>query len=214
MGVITRTMSRFFALIAVLSLSCALATNEAGTKYFEENKKKDGVVTLPSGLQYKVLRKGDGTDHPTADSSCECHYEGTLIDGTEFNSSYKRGSPTSFAPNQVIKGWTEAMQLMVEGDKWEMYIPSDLAYGESGSPPKIPGGSALIFRMEIIKIKGDKVDAITCEPSTGDGCNEKEKAFVEKMKAKDAEALQKELKRLKGMKGSAMKPELQTWLMR
>ena len=77
----------------------------------------------------------------------------TLINGEEFDSSYKRGSPTSFAPNQVIKGWTEAMQLMVESDKWEMYIPSDLAYGESGSPPKIPGGSALIFRMEIIKIK-------------------------------------------------------------
>merc|ERR1711924_37379 len=153
------TMSRFFALIAVLSLSCALATNEAGTKYLEENKKKDGVITLPSGLQYKVLRKGDGTDHPTADSSCECHYEGTLIDGTEFDSSYKRGSPTSFAPNQVIKGWTEAMQLMVQGDKWEMYIPYDLAYGERGSPPKIPGYSCLIFVMEIIKIKGATVPA-------------------------------------------------------
>merc|ERR1711934_518077 len=206
MGVITRTMSRFFALIAVLSLSCALATNEAGTKYLEENKKKDGVVTLPSGLQYEVLRKGSGTDHPTADSSCECHYEGTLIDGTEFDSSYKRGSPTSFAPNQVIKGWTEAMQLMVEGDKFELYIPSELAYGESGSPPKIPGGSALIFRMEIIKIKGNKVDAITCDPATGTGCNDKEKAFVEKMKSKDAEALKKELKRLQGMDGSMMEP--------
>merc|ERR1712216_462161 len=214
MGVITRTMSRFFALIAVLSLSCALATNEAGTKYLEENKKKDGVITLPSGLQYKVLRKGDGTDHPTADSSCECHYEGTLIDGTEFDSSYKRGSPTSFAPNQVIKGWTEAMQLMVEGDKWEMYIPSDLAYGESGSPPKIPGCSALVFRMQIIKIKGGKKPAMTCEPSTLAGCNDKEKAFVEKMKSKDGEALKKELKRLQGMNGGSMKPELQQWMQR
>merc|ERR1711968_293550 len=197
-------------LIILLFAICtvAVATNEAGKKYLEENKSKEGVVTLPSGLQYKVLRKGDGAHHPTVDSPCECHYEGTLINGDEFDSSYKRGSPTSFAPNQVIKGWTEAMQLMVEGDKFEMYIPSDLAYGESGSPPKIPGGSALIFRMEIIKIRGDKVDAITCEPSTGDGCNEKEKAFVEKMKAKDAEALQKELKRLKGMNGSSMKPEL------
>lgn len=102
----------------------------------------------------------------------------TLIDGTEFDSSYKRGSPTTFAPNQVIKGWTEAMQLMVEGDKVELYIPSDLAYGESGSPPKIPGGSALVFRMEIIKIKGDKVDAITCEPSTLEGCNDKEKVHL------------------------------------
>ena len=77
---------------------------------------------------------------------------GTLIDGTVFDSSYARGSPTSFAPNQVIKGWTEAMQLMVEGDKWEMYIPSDLAYGDRGSPPKIGGGETLIFQMEIIKV--------------------------------------------------------------
>merc|ERR1711934_883384 len=192
MGVITRTMSRFFALIAVLSLSCALATNEAGTKYLEENKKKDGVVTLPSGLQYKVLREGDGAFHPTADSSCSCHYEGTLIDGTEFDSSYGRGQPTSFAPNQVIKGWTEAMQLMVEGDKWEMYIPSDLAYGERGSPPKIPGGSALIFRMEIIKINGGKVPASRCEPSSGKGCDDRSKKYIKKMSKRTVEQLQKE----------------------
>merc|ERR1711988_1775932 len=192
-----------FAFFALAFVALAAATNEAGTKYLAENKNKEGVITLPSGLQYKVLRKGDGAHHPTKDSPCECHYEGTLIDGSEFDSSYKRGSPTTFAPNQVIKGWTEAMQLMVEGDKWEMYIPSDLAYGESGSPPKIPGGSALIFRMEIIKIKGDKVDAITCDPGTLEGC-----------KAKDAEALKKELKRLQGMNGSSMKPELQAWMMR
>merc|ERR1712070_462705 len=204
----------FLLCIAALCATAVSATNEEGTKYLEANKAKEGVVTLPSGLQYKVLRKGDGAFHPTADSSCECHYEGTLIDGTEFDSSYKRGSPTSFAPNQVIKGWTEAMQLMVEGDKFELYIPSELAYGESGSPPKIPGGSALIFRMEIIKIKGNKVDAITCDPATGTGCNDKEKAFVEKMKNKDAEALKKELKRLQGMNGSSMKPELQAWMMR
>jgi FKBP-type peptidyl-prolyl cis-trans isomerase FklB len=135
------------------------------------NKAKEGVVTLASGLQYKVLRKGDGSFYPTKDSSCECHYEGTLIDGTEFDSSYARGTPTSFAPNQVISGWTEAMQLMVEGDKWEMYIPSDMAYGERGSPPKIPGGSALIFRMEIIKIKGDKVAANRCDVATLEGCD-------------------------------------------
>merc|ERR1712216_624464 len=199
---------------ALLVVALANATNEAGTKYLEENKKKDGVITLPSGLQYKVLKKGSGAHHPTKDSPCECHYEGTLIDGTEFDSSYKRGEPTSFAPNQVIKGWTEAMQLMVEGDKFELYIPSELAYGESGSPPKIPGGSALIFRMEIIKIKGNKVDAITCDPATGTGCNDKEKAFVEKMKSKDAEALKKELKRLQGMNGGSMKPELQQWMQR
>merc|ERR1712159_653402 len=203
-----------FAFFALAFVALAAATNEAGTKYLAENKNKEGVITLASGLQYKVLNVGDGLYHPKVNSPCGCHYEGTLIDGTEFDSSYKRGTPTTFAPNQVIKGWTEAMQLMVEGDKWEMYIPSDLAYGESGSPPKIPGGSALIFRMEIIKIKGDKVDAITCDPTSLEGCNDKEKGFVEKMKAKDAEALKKELKRLQGMNGSMMKPELQAWMAR
>merc|ERR1712057_140821 len=84
-----------------------------------------------------------------------------------------------FAPNQVIKGWTEAMQLMVEGDKWEMYIPSELGYGDSGSPPKIKGGDVLVFTMEIIKIKGDSKPAITCDPTSMAGCNDKEKAFAE-----------------------------------
>merc|ERR1719379_1528731 len=113
-------------LIAATLVAGAAASNAEGIKFLEENKGKPGVITLPSGLQYKVLRTGDGDSHPTPDSSCECHYEGKLIDGSVFDSSYARGSPTSIAPNQVIKGWTEAMQLMVEGDKWEMYIPSEL----------------------------------------------------------------------------------------
>ena len=94
-------------LLAVL----AHATDEAGLKYLEAKGKEEGVVTIPSGLMYKVLRAGTGDSHPTADSSCSCHYAGTLIDGTEFDSSYGRGEPTDFAPNQVIKGWTEAMQV-------------------------------------------------------------------------------------------------------
>jgi len=142
----------------------AMAANangaEASLAFLEANKTKDGVLVLPSGLQYKVLRAGRGLEHPKVGTSCECHYAGTLLDGTEFDSSYKRGSPTSFAPNQVIKGWTEAMQLMVEGDKWEMYIPMELAYGPSGKPPKIPAAAALIFIMEIIKIKGDTVPKV------------------------------------------------------
>merc|ERR1719436_569946 len=142
----------------LLLLGPAVATDAKGKEFLEAKAKEEGVVTLPSGLLYKVLKKGEGKYHPTADSPCDCHYAGTLIDGTEFDSSYKRGKPTTFAPNQVIKGWTEAMQLMVEGDKWELYIPSDLAYGDRGAGGKIPGGAALVFQMEIIKIKGDKVD--------------------------------------------------------
>ena len=106
----------------LIALACVAAvsagTNAEGLKFLEENKKKEGVITLDSGMQYKVLRAGDGIHHPTVSAPCECHYKGTLIDGTQFDSSYDRGSPTTFAPNQVIKGWTEAMQLMVEGDKW------------------------------------------------------------------------------------------------
>jgi len=132
---------------------------EAGAKFLEENKSKDRVVTLSSGLQYKVLNEGRGMDHPTASTPCECHYAGRLLDGSQFDSSYSRGQPTTFAPNQVIKGWTEAMQMMVQGDKWEMYIPYNLAYGEDGKPPKIPAAACLIFIMEIIKIKGPTVPA-------------------------------------------------------
>merc|ERR1711972_767883 len=120
-----------------------------------------GVVKLPSGLLYKVLRNGTGTFHPTVDSPCECNYAGQLINGVEFDSSYKRGEPTTFAPNQVIKGWTEAMQMMVEGDKWEMYIPSELAYGKRGAGGVIPPDAALVFQMELMKIKGNKVAAKT-----------------------------------------------------
>merc|ERR1712179_235843 len=102
----------------------------------------------------------------------------------EFDSSYKRGDPTTFAPDQVIKGWTEAMQLMVEGDKWEMYIPSELGYGDGGSGAKIKGGDVLIFRMEILKIKGDKKAADKCDVATLAGCNDKQKGYVQKQKEK------------------------------
>jgi FKBP-type peptidyl-prolyl cis-trans isomerase FklB len=142
-----------------LASGAAADAAAAGKKFLEENKKKDGIITLASGLQYKVLREGIGMEHPQVGTPCECHYAGRLLDGTEFDSSYKRGSPTTFAPNQVIKGWTEAMQLMVQGDKWEMYIPYDLAYGKSGKPPKIPPAACLVFVMEIMKIKGATVPA-------------------------------------------------------
>lgn len=154
-------MLKLLAYVPVVVL--AVASNTFGTKFLEDNKVKDGVVTLPSGLQYKVLRRGTGHYHPTVDSPCSCHYEGRIAEnfpsGQKFDSSYDRGQPTTFAPNQVIKGWTIAMQLMVEGDKWEMYIPSDLGYGDRGHPPNIPSGAVLVFTMEIIKIAGDKIPA-------------------------------------------------------
>eukprot|EP00930_Biecheleria_cincta_P003167 TRINITY_DN1040_c0_g1_i1.p1 TRINITY_DN1040_c0_g1~~TRINITY_DN1040_c0_g1_i1.p1 ORF type:complete len:254 (-),score=73.01 TRINITY_DN1040_c0_g1_i1:87-788(-) len=214
------------ALFALLSLPGALAgTNEVGKKFLEENAKRPGVVTLPSGLQYKVLREGSGESHPLVGTSCECHYAGTTPsltpdaiekeegDWNEFDSSYKRGSPTSFAPNQVIKGWTEAMQLMVEGDKWQMYIPSELGYGDGGSGAKIKGGDVLIFNMEILKIKGEKKPAERCDVQTLKGCSDKAKAYVEKMMSGQKDKVHKELKRLEGMKAGEMKEDAKNWLM-
>ncbi len=124
---------------------------EEGARFLAENKGKDGVVSLPSGLQYKVLTQGTGAI-PKATNRVKVHYEGHLIDGTEFDSSYKRGEPTSFGVNQVIKGWTEALCLMPVGSKWELYIPYNLAYGERAAG-KIPPFSTLIFTVELLSIE-------------------------------------------------------------
>jgi len=121
-----------------------------GDAFLTENKKKEGVKILPSGLQYKVITEGKGKS-PVATDTVTVHYKGTLIDGTEFDSSYKRNEPASFPVNGVIKGWTEALQLMKEGAKWQLFIPANLAYGESGRP-SIPANSVLIFEVELIKI--------------------------------------------------------------
>jgi FKBP-type peptidyl-prolyl cis-trans isomerases 1 len=123
-----------------------------GEAFLAANKKKEGVVTLPSGLQYKILKSGDGPK-PTKEQTVKCHYRGTLIDGTEFDSSYKRGEPTEFPVGQVVKGWTEALQLMPVGSKWQLFIPSDLAYGPNGAGQMIGPNATLIFDIELISIK-------------------------------------------------------------
>lgn len=123
-----------------------------GAEYLAANKKKKGVKTLPSGLQYKVLKSGNGKVSPKATDKVVTHYRGTLIDGTVFDSSYDRGEAVSFPVNAVIKGWTEALQKMKVGDKWQLVIPSDLAYGEQGAPPSIGPDATLIFDVELLKI--------------------------------------------------------------
>jgi FKBP-type peptidyl-prolyl cis-trans isomerase FklB len=126
-----------------------------GDDFLAGNKSKEGVVTLPSGLQYKILTAGTGPK-PTASDTVSCNYRGTRIDGTEFDSSYKRGQPSKFPVSGVIKGWTEALQLMPVGSKWQLFIPSNLAYGESGNQG-IPPNSTLIFEVELVSIEaGDK----------------------------------------------------------
>ncbi len=123
----------------------------AGEQYLAENQKKAGVVTLPSGLQYQVLREGNGRK-PTAKDQVKCHYEGFLIDGTVFDSSVQRGEPATFGLQQVIAGWTEGLQLMQEGAKYRFFIPYRLAYGEGGAGQLIPPYAALIFDVELIEV--------------------------------------------------------------
>ncbi len=125
---------------------------EAGEKFLAANKKKVGVTTTASGLQYEVVTMGTGVK-PTSEDTVVCHYAGTLVSGKEFDNSYKRGEPISFPVTGVIKGWTEALQLMPKGSKWKLYIPSELGYGDRGAGGDIPGGSALIFEVELIDIK-------------------------------------------------------------
>ena len=122
-----------------------------GEAFLAENKKKSGVVVLPSGLQYEVLTEGKGKK-PAATDRVQCHYHGTLINGEVFDSSIERGEPAVFGVSQVIPGWVEALQLMPEGSKWRLFIPSDLAYGENGAGGKIAPNSTLIFDVELLKV--------------------------------------------------------------
>jgi FKBP-type peptidyl-prolyl cis-trans isomerase FklB len=122
-----------------------------GEAFLEANKKKEGVKTLPSGLQYKVITEGTGK-MPKATDTVTVNYRGTFVDGTEFDSSYKRGQPATFPVKGVIKGWTEALQLMKEGSKWQLFIPASLAYGEN-APPQIGPNAVLIFEVELISVK-------------------------------------------------------------
>jgi FKBP-type peptidyl-prolyl cis-trans isomerase FklB len=128
------------------------ANQKEGAAFLAANKTKEGVVTTSSGLQYKVLKQGDGPK-PTATDSVVCNYRGTLINGTEFDSSYKRGQPATFPVNGVIKGWTEALQLMPTGSKWQLFVPADLAYGARGAGQDIGPNATLIFEVELLSIQ-------------------------------------------------------------
>jgi FKBP-type peptidyl-prolyl cis-trans isomerase FklB len=136
-----------------------------GEAFLAANKSKEGVVTLPSGLQYKILTAGTGPK-PTASDSVVCNYKGTLIDGKEFDSSYKRGQPATFPVSGVIKGWTEALQLMPVGSKWQLFIPSNLAYGERGAGAEIGPNSTLVFEVELLSIQDKTKDDKTKDDKT------------------------------------------------
>lgn len=148
-------LDKYFAEIEEKQRSEAAAMGAAmkkeGEEFLAENAKKEGVKVLPSGLQYKVITEGKGKK-PGRTDKVKCHYLGTFPDGTKFDSSYDRGEPAVFGVNQVIAGWTEALQLMGEGSKWELYIPYNLGYGEHGAPGAIPPYSTLVFTVELIEV--------------------------------------------------------------
>jgi FKBP-type peptidyl-prolyl cis-trans isomerase len=140
------------AILLLPTMAHAQAGREKGEAFLAENAKKEGVKVLPSGLQYRVLKDGTGKQ-PVKTDSVVVHYKGTLIDGREFDSSYKRGEPAEFGVTQVIKGWTEALQLMKEGSKWMVYIPWQLAYGAEGRGGLIGPHETLVFEVELIRVK-------------------------------------------------------------
>lgn len=144
-----------------------------GAAFLAANKDKEGVKTLPSGLQYKVITEGTGPK-PTTTDTVVCNYRGTLINGTEFDSSYKRGEPATFPVGGVIKGWTEALQLMPVGSKWQLFVPSDLAYGERGAGAEIGPNSTLIFEVELISIKPKDADKPADKPKDQDKKDDKQ----------------------------------------
>lgn len=146
----TNFQQQMMAKMAAKKAKEAAENTTKGKAFLDQNKTKEGVKVLPSGLQYKVIKEGTGKT-PAAEDKVKTHYQGTLLDGTEFDSSYKRNQPAEFPVNGVIKGWTEALQLMKEGAKWELYIPADLAYGERGRPG-IPPNSVLIFQIELLEV--------------------------------------------------------------
>lgn len=169
--------------------TAAETNKKEGEAFLAENKSKPGVVTLPSGLQYKVLQEGKGKS-PSSNDTVTVHYRGTLLDGTEFDSSYQRNQPATFKVNGVIKGWTEALQLMKEGAKWQLFIPSQLAYGEFGAGQKIGPNSTLIFDVELLEVKAP--EPITSDIIKVPSAEEMKKgAQIEVIKKEELEKLKK-----------------------
>ena len=187
--------------------------------FFQINRERypKDLVELPSGLQYRILTNGTGVFHPQPMCQCLCHYEGRLIDGHVFDSSLERGEPLRVAPSQVIDGWAEAMHRMVQGDKWELFVPSELGYGERGHPPDIPGHAVLIFTLEMVEIDCEqKVPALKCQVATGELCSERELGYMAKIKTWTAEKIANELMRLSKIldEGTPIREDLREWVIR
>ncbi len=167
---IQQELQKFSVQKAAMEKQKADVEKQKSKAFLDANAKRKEVITLPSGLQYEVLRKADSVSaSPKLEDTVVAHYAGTLIDGKEFDNSYKRGEPLTIPVGGVIKGWTEALQLMHVGEKWKVYIPSDLGYGDRGAGADIPGGAALIFEMELLGIKQAAQAAAAPAINTPDG---------------------------------------------
>jgi FKBP-type peptidyl-prolyl cis-trans isomerase FklB len=151
-AVLTKAQQDMRAKLTAQQAEKGAKAQQDGEKFLAENKAKEGVVTLPSGLQYKILKAGTGQKPTTADTVV-CNYRGTLLDGTEFDASGKHGGPASFPVTGVIAGWTEALQMMPVGSKWQLFVPSNLAYGAQGSGPDIGPNTTLIFEVELVSVQ-------------------------------------------------------------
>mmetsp|Transcript_108543 Transcript_108543/g.188486 ORF Transcript_108543/g.188486 Transcript_108543/m.188486 type:complete len:238 (-) Transcript_108543:105-818(-) len=195
-------------------------SNPWSQQFLDENKERPGVVTMDSGLQYKVLKAGDGWYSPAKeDSECEVYYAGTTLSLTidPINEKTKdwltfdqklRGKPDVIKPSEVINGWSQALQMMVVGDKWEVYIPADLGFGRLGKGKKVQGGDCLILRMELMKIKGKKTRARHCNFETREFCEPHEIETLDKWaKAPSDKKMDKEVKSLEKILTTALKPE-------
>jgi len=205
-------------LSALASIQLTIAgSNPESLKFLIDNSREPGVITHPSGVQYKILEKGDGLEHPKGDSRARFNFEGRLINGKVFDSTYDRGEdsgPIAISPKTSIRGWMEIIPLMVVGDKWELYIPSDMAYGDIGRKmPVVGGGETVIFVMELTHILGPTTPASKCDVITLADCDDKEKGYIEKVKGKftNAELMWGELTRLQKVSAGTMTDKSRLW---
>eukprot|EP00933_Yihiella_yeosuensis_P021432 TRINITY_DN1694_c5_g1_i1.p1 TRINITY_DN1694_c5_g1~~TRINITY_DN1694_c5_g1_i1.p1 ORF type:complete len:246 (-),score=54.98 TRINITY_DN1694_c5_g1_i1:38-775(-) len=196
-------------------------TNEVGKKFLADYIQQEGVISTTSGINYRVLRTGSGTESPIDKARCLIHWEVRTAqnypDGEKMDSTYDRSEPMVLQPNMLVpgQGMSFALQMMVEGDKWEVALPAELGYGAAGSTGKVAPGDALFFTIELLEIKGESVPAMRCDDVKDlKDCNDDAKKYVKKQREKEGSALQAELERLSGMTGNAVKPDKQQWLHR
>eukprot|EP00928_Gymnodinium_smaydae_P092998 TRINITY_DN77009_c0_g1_i1.p1 TRINITY_DN77009_c0_g1~~TRINITY_DN77009_c0_g1_i1.p1 ORF type:complete len:282 (-),score=49.31 TRINITY_DN77009_c0_g1_i1:43-804(-) len=213
----------FHLALVVCNAFCAVAElGPAGIEFLMKNEHRDGVILLPSGVQYKVLSEGSGDFHPLPDSKCLVHFAGTTLaltpgaleeDESAWNTFEKSSAtlPATFAPFERVPGWAEALRHMVEGDRWEVYIPPELGYGNDGWGGQVKGDDVLIVRMELVEIQGGKEPAEKCNIEDWSGCSERQKLYLDRMMTASAAKRRVELKKLRYNKAAGLPDSHKKW---